>query len=130
MDCSARITPITRSSAATGTATTRAPPTSTSAIRFASALWWQHQPTSGPTQIANGHPRVGAWFGPTELGAHTCQQLGDLERLGDVVDSAGIEPDHYIEFFVASGEQHHIDGRVAPMNLAAHVEPIQIVAKR
>src|SRR2546426_8100876 len=57
-------------------------------------------------------------------GAYPREQLGDAERLGDVVVGAELEAEHFFGLLRARGEHDHRRGVGARAELAAHFEPV------
>ena len=75
------------------------------------------------TQLAAGE---GPCLAAAKLSSDACQQFGELERLGDVVDRSGIESDDDVELLVAGGEHDDLDTWIVSMEPAAHLEPVDV----
>src|SRR5690349_574467 len=54
------------------------------------------------------------------------QELGEPERLGDVVVATGIETEHDVDLAVTRGEDHDRHVRVGPADPAAHLDAVEI----
>ena len=61
---------------------------------------------------------------PPQLGAHARQQLGEAERLGDVVVGARVEAADGVHLAVLRGEEHDRDGRAALAHALADLEAV------
>ena len=95
-----------------GSAGSRAPSRAT--VRPATSI------SSGPSCSSVGSPRPPA--GAAHRGPDAGDQLGDLERLADVVVGAGLEADDHVDRVGAGGEHDDRDGR-RPSDRAADLEP-------
>ena len=86
-----------------------------------------HAPGPGVDhEIADGRGDAARTSHPSQLGADASEQLGELERLGDVVDRAGVEADDDVELLVACREHHDRGRRVGAVDRPADVEPVEI----
>src|SRR6478672_462620 len=54
------------------------------------------------------------------------EELGEPERLGDVVVAAGVEAEHDVDLAVSRGEDHDRHVRVGPTDPAAHLDAVEI----
>ena len=59
-----------------------------------------------------------------QLRAHARQQLGEPERLGDVVVGAGVEPADGVHLAVLRGQEHDRHRRALLAHALAHLEPV------
>ena len=55
---------------------------------------------------------------------HARGEVGERERLGDVVVGAGVEPEHLVELRAARGEHEHRRPRLALVQPAADLDPV------
>ena len=61
-----------------------------------------------------------------EVGRDPGQQLGEAERLDDVVDGARLEPEHDVDLRVAGGEHDHRDRRVLPRGMHGDLRSVAV----
>ena len=57
---------------------------------------------------------------------HPGEQLGEPERLGDVVVRARVEPDHGVDLVGPGGQDQHRHAVALGADAAAHFEPVQV----
>ncbi len=60
------------------------------------------------------------------LGADAGEELGELERLGDVVHGAGVEADHDVELVIARCEHHDVHVGVVLVDASTDLEPVAV----
>jgi hypothetical protein len=81
---------------------------------------------SPSTSITSVAGRLVAWCRcPPQQRPHAAPELADRERLGDVVVSAELEPEHLVELVVAGGE-HHDRNRAPRSQLLADLKPVDL----
>ena len=82
---------------------------------------------AGPKRIRpDGEDRVLAVLEDAELGAQPGQQLGQPERLGDVVVGAGIEAAHHVRLVVRAGQHDDRHAQALLAQVRAQVAPVAI----
>src|SRR5215472_5299388 len=84
----------------------------------------------GPTGVAvypDALYRPGLGRSAPEQGPDPGQQLGQPERLGDIVVGAGVQADHGIDLVGACGQNQYRDGLAGGPNTAAHLESVNLL---
>ena len=69
---------------------------------------------------------LGRLLAPPQVGAHAREQLGEPERLDQVVVGAGVQADDDVELLVAGGEDEDGHVGVGGAQAAAHLDAVDV----